>query len=142
MQYFNEMKIYKFKDLIKKLDPIYSWYIRLSALNEEGYLFCFTCGLPFTFRQVDCGHYAGRGNISTRFMEENTQVQCRKCNRFSEGMKDIFAIKLQEKYGEDILQKINDQKNSIKFLSARDLEDKIIYYKSEVKRLKKEKTIL
>lgn len=119
--------------LIKKLDRVFSEYIRRSALTPQGYIRCFTCGAFITFRQCDCGHYVGRECMSTRFYERNVAPQCHSCNRYAEGRKDIFAINLQKKYGQGILEELNRKKNEIKQWTAGELEEKIEYYKQKVR---------
>ena len=121
--------------LIKKLDRVFSEYIRRLALTPQGYIRCFTCGAFITFRQADCGHYVGRECMSTRFYERNVAVQCHSCNRYAEGRKDIFAINLQKKYGQGILEELNRKKNEIKQWTAGELEEKIEDYKQKLKKL-------
>jgi len=121
--------------LIKKLDRVFSEYIRRSALTPQGYIRCFTCGAFITFHQADCGHYVGRECMSTRFEEKNCAPQCHSCNRYAEGRKDIFAINLQKKYGQGILEELNRKKNEIKQWTAEELEEKIIYYQQKIKTL-------
>lgn len=121
--------------LIKKLDRVFSEYIRRSALTPQGYIRCFTCGAFITFRQADCGHYVGRECMSTRFYERNVAVQCHSCNRYAEGRKDIFAINLQKKYGSEILDWLNKKKNEIKQWTAPELEQLITTYQQKLKEM-------
>jgi len=121
------------KRLIQILDQLFSQYKRLSNMDKQGFIRCFTCGGFFSYREIDCGHFASRMHKGTRYMEENTEPQCRKCNRFLEGVKDVFALNLQKKYGVDILQKINDKKNTITKFTATELEQLILSYKQKLK---------
>ena len=119
--------------LEKKLDTLFSKFVRLSGLNSQGYIICVTCGGFFTYRMIDCGHYIGREERATRWEERNTGSQCHSCNRYAEGKKAQFALYLQRKYGLGILQELNDQVNKFSHFTASELEEKIKYYQEKVK---------
>ena len=123
------------KTLEDKLDRVYSKYIRLVCRGDDGLVECFTCGRHYEYKRMDCGHYAGRGHHGTRWMRENTQPQCIKCNRFLEGVKDVFALHLLREYGDDILQRLNDAKNEVQQYSEDKLQGLINYYTYRVKEL-------
>ena len=125
------------RKLVEKLDKIYSKYVRLVEADEFGKVRCFTCDKVYDWDKIDCGHYVSRMYKNTRWTRENTQPQCRSCNRFHEGMKDVFALKLQKKYGDDILQVLNDRKNEDYKWTESDLEELITYYNNRVKELLK-----
>ncbi len=125
--------------LFKRLDTIYSIYIRLKHMKPGGYIRCYTCNGFFTFRQIDCGHYIGREEKGTRYLEPNTKPQCKECNEYHEGRKDRFARHLIEDYGPGILDQLNDIANQHKQYLGVELEELIIHYKAQVKILKKEK---
>jgi hypothetical protein len=128
-------KLIPLRGAIDKLDSVFSRYKRLSALMGSGYIRCVTCGGFFSFRQIDCGHYVGRACMSLRYEDKNTGCQCHSCNRFSEGVKDQFAIYLQRMYGPSILEWLNAKKNELKFYSHAELEELIVIYKAKVKEL-------
>jgi len=106
-----EEKIVKAKDLVskpkpkkkqsrdKKLWEAFSLFIRLRDANNEGICRCITCGLPRHFRQMDCGHGIGRQHWGTKYDEKNNHAQCKKCNGFEEGRKDLYKIEVDKKYG-------------------------------------------
>lgn len=123
------------KGLILKLDNIFSKYIRLRDAKSNGDVKCFTCGGTWNWTEMDCGHYITRACKSTRWDEQNCQPQCRAENRYHEGVKDIFALKLQEKYGKDILFNLNIRKNTVFKPTPEWLKLKIDYYKEKVKKL-------
>jgi len=120
------------KRLTQKLDEVFSRYKRLANSNEHGYIQCFTCERLFPYAEIDCGHFVSRQHRGLRWSEENTEPQCRSCNRFHEGVKDVFALKLQRKYGMDILQKLNDIKEQYTKFTPQELIDLIEYYKTEI----------
>jgi len=124
----------KMSTLMKMADSIYSIYIR-RKYSTNGYVRCFTCDKVHLVEEMHCGHFVGRGHHSTRFMEENTHPQCRYCNVFCEGQKDVYAIRLMEKYGQDILQKLNIEKNKIKKFTPEELKEIYEKYKKKVEEL-------
>jgi hypothetical protein len=125
------------RSLIRKLDIVFSKYIRLSNSNSKGWVRCFTCGDLYFWKDIDCGHYITRDNKNTRWDERNCQPQCQSENRFRDGAKDVFALKLQIKYGKDILEKLNEKKNQIKKFTKEELEELFSLYKSKVEELEK-----
>jgi len=128
--------------LKKELDKIFSVFIRLRDATDEGLCQCFTCGKVAHYKTgMQNGHFQSRSFLSTRFDEENCQVQCVGCNMFKQGEQWKFGMNLNAKYGigtSNKLEFISRQK--VKF-SRIDYEDKISYYKEAVEKLKKEKGI-
>jgi len=121
--------------LVKKLDKIFSTYIRMSAIIKEDYLSCVTCQKIMPWKESDAGHYIGRRHKATRWEEKNVHPQCTYCNRFNEGMKDEYTIFIIKKYGNDTLFELNQKKHTIFKLDNLWLEDKIKHYKDKVKEL-------
>ena len=67
--------------MIKKLDTIFSQFVRLRDTDDNGYGRCITCGETFHYDNLECGHFRSRRNLTTRWMEENAHAQCFECNR-------------------------------------------------------------
>lgn len=67
--------------LVKKLDRVFSLYIRLrdSKPFNHQYFRCISCGQIKPFDQMDCGHFIGRTHMATRFDEDNCHGECRMC---------------------------------------------------------------
>ena len=84
---------------------------------------------------MDCGHFVGRQHRSTRWHEKNCHPQCRYCNRYCEGKKDVYAIRLMEKYGPNILIELQEAKNKITNFKPCDLQDLIEVYKAKLETL-------
>jgi hypothetical protein len=125
--------------LKKELDKWFSLYIRLRDATTEGLSQCFTCGKIDHYKKLQCGHFQSRRHLSTRWHEWNCQVQCVKCNMFEQGEQWKFGISLNGKYGEGTSNELGflAQQNGKKM--AWELEEDILYYKSIVDKLKKEK---
>ena len=129
----------KFNELIKKLDKVFSEYVRLKNSNESGYCQCITCGKINHWKDIDCGHYIGRKHIATRFSEMNCAPQCTWCNKYMEGQHFKFRQKLVEKHGINDIAVMEVLADITKTENCQSLECKILEYKEKVKKLKKEK---
>lgn len=117
--------------LILELDKEFSIFIRKRAADKNGIAKCFTCGKMNYWQKMDCGHYVSRTYYGTRWDEKNCQCQCKRCNIFSEGKKDVFAVRLQEKYGNDILFLLQAKKNNSVKLLKFELQTIIGVYKEK-----------
>jgi len=129
------------KTLKRKLDDIFSKYIRLRDSNENGIFRCISCGKPVSWKNGDNGHFVNRQHMSLRYSEVNCNAQCRHCNRFDEGNNIGYQRGLIEKYGDEIINELEIAKyrsNSISDVEARIM---INYYKQEVAKLLKEKNL-
>lgn len=128
-------------DLVKKLDKVFSMYIRLRDTMPNGYFKCISCSQIKPFEQGDNGHYVNRQHMSLRFSEVNCNMQCRKCNRFDEGNIMGYRQGLLKKYGEQRVVLLEAQKHESKHWADFELEAMIKHYKKECERLKKEKRL-
>ena len=52
-----------------------------------------------TIAEIQCGHFMGRTNLGTRWMEQNCRPQCMECNYFKTGNIEEFEHKLHEENG-------------------------------------------
>jgi hypothetical protein len=128
--------------LKKELDTIFSLYIRLREATDEGLVQCFTCHKVSHYKSgMQNGHFQSRKHLSTRWDEENCQVQCVGCNLFKAGEQYKFSIALDGKYGEGTSQELQFLARQIHKVSRVDYEEKISYYKEAVDKLKKDKGI-
>ena len=78
---FPEEKKKSTATLIRKLDEVFSMYIRLRDSQAFGHraFRCISCGQVKPFDQMDCGHFVGRTHMATRFDEDNCHGECRNC---------------------------------------------------------------
>ena len=103
---------------------------------------CFTCGIVRHYKEgMQNGHFQSRKHLSTRFDEENCQVQCVKCNVYAWGEQYKFSLALDGKYGEGKAEELQYLARTTLKISRVEYEEKISYYKSLVEKLKKEKGI-
>jgi hypothetical protein len=115
--------------LIKKLDTVFSLYIRQRySINEISK--CFTCGKEDHYKKLQCGHFQSRKHYSTRWDEINCQVQCAGCNVFKYGEQFIFGKNLNSEFGEGTSEALYLKAKQITKFSNNDLEDLITNYNS------------
>lgn len=116
------------KNLVKRLDNVFSLYIRLRDADNE-MVKCFTCDKISHYKKgMQCGHFQSRKNYATRWDPDNCRVQCYACNCMKYGEQYKFGLKLDKDYGkglaESLLQK---SKTTVKY-SNDDLESLINLY--------------
>ena len=131
--------------LVKKLDAIFSQYIRLKN-SVDGYATCFTCGKKDHWKKLQCGHFQSRKNYSTRFgtlddddkiTELNCQVQCAGCNVFRYGEQYLFAKYLDDTYYNGLSEELYIKSKKIVKLDNFDLEMLISKYQNLTDKLTK-----
>tara|TARA_R110000824_G_C15159036_1_gene671710 strand:+ start:490 stop:879 length:390 start_codon:yes stop_codon:yes gene_type:complete len=118
--------------LIKKLDTIFSKYIRQRDAKKE-IATCFTCGKKAHWKKLQNGHFQSRRFYATRWDEMNCQVQCAGCNVFKYGEQFTFGLNLDSKFGAGTAQRLHTKARVITKLSSPDIEDLIDMYANLVK---------
>ena len=88
--------------LVKKLDVVFSKYIRLSNSDNNGYCTCVTCGNKFYWKEIQAGHFMSRKHYSTRWDENNVKPQCVACNVYRAGEKYKYSLYLGNKLSEEL----------------------------------------
>ena len=127
--------------LKKELDKCFSLYIRLRNASKDGIVECWTCSKTAHYKKMHAGHFMSRRCLSTRWCEINVQPQSAADNLFAQGEQYRFGLNLDAKYGEGTAEELQYKARQTIKLSRIDYEEKISYYKSAVKNLKKEKGI-
>ena len=127
--------------LKKELDKWFSIYIRLRDASDSGMAHCFTCVKIDHYKKLQCGHFQSRRCHSTRWHEQNCQVQCVGCNMFKQGEQWKFGMALDVKYGVGTSKELEFLANTLTKKTRGEYEEDIRYYKSIVKNLKEEKGI-
>lgn len=119
--------------LIKKLDVVFSQYIRLKAADKRGMCTCVTCGKVGHWKNggMQAGHFMSRKHYSTRWNEDNVAVQCVSCNLFKSGEQYKFSLYLGENLSTQLYEK---SQQIVKFTSV-EIQEMIDHYTLEVKRL-------
>lgn len=126
------------KGLVKKLDTIFSLYIRLRKADDLGVVSCYTCGKKDYYKKMQCGHFQSRKFYATRWEELNCQVQCYGCNVMKYGEQYKYGLELQKEYGEDLPEELLIMSRKIVKFSNDDLHLMINKYTELVELRKKE----
>jgi hypothetical protein len=123
------------KNIIKRLDNVFSEYIRLRNANAYGIAKCYTCGKEDHWKKLQCGHFQSRKHYSTRWSELNCAVQCAACNVFRYGEQYMFGLNLDKDFGAGTAEELNKKSKQIVKFSNNDLLQMIEDYKKKVKKL-------
>ena len=123
------------KSIVKKLDKVFSQYIRRRfAVNEIAK--CVTCGKQAHWKELQAGHFMSRKHYSTRQDETNVQVQCSGCNVFRYGEQYKFGRYLEEAYGEGTAEDLQNKSRQITKFSDIRIKEMIEYYNKLLTNLK------
>ena len=127
------------KNLIKRLDKIFSEYIRLKHADKKGMVKCYTCNKKAYWKGegMQNGHFISRRSRILRWDERNCRIQCYSCNVMRYGESYIFGIKLNKEYGYDISEELLIESKKIIKQSDQALLDLINLYQEKVESLKK-----
>jgi len=123
--------------LVKKLDKIFSIWVRSKDADHAGMVDCFTCGVTKNWKyEIDAGHFQSRGKYETRWNEQNVKPQCKRCNGFRGGEQYRFAKNLDALYGEGTAEWLEFESNQPARFTNDELLVKIKHYTELVKSLK------
>ena len=117
---------------VKKLDIVFSQYIRKSYANDFGMAECYTCNKVLQYKDLQNGHFISRGHMNTRWDEMNNHAQCIGCNVFNHGKMDEYALFMVKKYGEGILEEMKKRKDTLRQWTIKEMEEQIKIYKEKV----------
>jgi len=119
--------------LVKKLDVVFSQYVRLSNADSRGFCTCVTCGKQGHWKTggIQAGHFISRKHYSTRWDERNVKPQCVACNVYRAGEQYKYSLYLGNNLAEELYSK---SKNIVKFTNV-ELEELISTYSTKVKKL-------
>ncbi len=128
-------------DLAKRLDMVFSAFVRLRDAMYGGQTVCISCGRVLPFEQMECGHFFSRRSLSTRWDELNCSSQCHDCNVNKIGNLRLYEVSLRQKIGNERFDRLAELHNQERKWSDAELEDMIRHYTAEARRLMKEKGI-
>jgi hypothetical protein len=117
--------------LVKKLDVVFSQYIRLSNADNNGYCICITCNKKFFWKEIQAGHFMSRKHYSTRWDERNVKPQCVACNVYRAGEQYKYSLYL----GNNLSKKLLEQSRELRKFTNIELEEMIADYGERVKKL-------
>ena len=116
------------RNLKKALWVVFSKYIRM---RDKGV--CISCGKNGEIGEMDAGHYIPKtAGLSIYFDEKNVNCQCVACNRFRHGNLSAYALALRRKYGDGILEELDERRRKIRKISPQEYLDLIANYKEKL----------
>lgn len=88
---------------------LFSSYIRKRDSDWKGFGKCCTCGvlLQIPSVQAHAGHFIHGSTKRSYFEPKNVHLQCRSCNFFKNGARDVYALFLVKKYGKGIIEELH-----------------------------------
>lgn len=131
------MRKVKRKTLVKKLDAIFSEYIRRKHANKNGIVKCYTCNKKAYWKGegMQNGHFISRSSRILRWREDNCRPQCYACNCMRYGQAYIFGANLNKEFGFNKAEELLIESKKIIKQSDQDLLDLIDDYKQKVESL-------
>ena len=118
--------------IVKKLDKVFSIWIRSKDADHTGQVDCYTCGVSKDWKyEIDAGHFQSRGKYATRWHEDNVKPQCKRCNGFRGGEQYQFALRLGTDLADELVYLSNQQAR----FTNEELLEKIKHYNNLVKEI-------
>jgi len=110
--------------LKNKLDKLWSEYVRRKDAID-GIATCVTCGTQKHWKEMQCGHFVSRTHLATRWLVNNTAVQCARCNILLRGNMVEYAVWMEANWGWQAIRDLRELKHrSVKY-SRTDYEEMI-----------------
>ena len=116
--------------LVKKLDTVFSQWIRLSNADNNKNCICVTCNKTFFWKEIQAGHFISRKHYSIRWDERNVKPQCAGCNVFRYGEQYKYSLYLGNKLSQKLLE---ESRKLVKFTNI-ELEEMIEKYSQRLKK--------
>lgn len=114
---------------------------RIKSADSTGFATCVTCGKVDHYKNMDGGHFISKGSSSKWALDpRNIHCQCKGCNGFAmtHGTAQIaYTRYMQDKYGDDFIQEMLQQKNDVYKISTAEYRDMVDDLKLQIKKHKK-----
>ncbi len=125
------------KNIVKKLDTVFSEYIRRKYADKLGYVKCYTCNKKAYWKGegIQNGHFISRASRALRWSQDNCRPQFYQCNCMRYGQNYLFAMNLNKEYGYDKAAELLQQSREIVKHTDLELLEKIEYYKGLIDKL-------
>ena|SRR5688572_24284643 len=120
-----------------KLWKVFSNYIRLRDSDENGNCSCITCGFIGYYTRMDCGHGIPRQHKATKFNEHNNHAQCKRCNAFQGGKREVYKEEVNKRYGPQTWEKLEVMSRTTCKRGQFEIDVMTAHYKKEVEKLRK-----
>lgn len=129
LQYFLDVIVPEYYKRMKSIstidfaDRVFSEFVRLTYVREDGMCQCCTCKKRFHRTVIQNGHYKKRSSYKYRFSMDNCHPQCETCNVFLSGNYREYYLFMVDKYGEEKERSIREDNSTKKLLDYDLIED-------------------
>jgi hypothetical protein len=117
-----------------KMDKVWSEWVRRKDARG-GLATCVTCSAVAPWKNMQCGHFVSRVHLATRFLEQNTAVQCYSCNVLRSGNYVEYAVWMEANWGWQTIRDLRDLKHTTVKYSRSDYETMIEETKAKLQAL-------
>lgn len=93
--------------LVKKLDKVFSQYIRLRDSKDGEVGACVTCSKVEKIKEMDCGHFQSRDRANTRWDDKNANLQCTYCNKYRSGEQYLHGVIIDVRHGKGTAERLH-----------------------------------
>lgn len=123
--------------LTRKLDAIFSRYVRMKGADEGGTVACVTCGKLMHWQESHAAHFVSRRHMALRWSESppNVHVCCPRCNVFEAGALEEYSRFILDTYGRETFDDLLRMKRTTKKWTRDELAQMIQKYQSLVHEL-------
>lgn len=127
--------------LIKKLDTVFSEFIRLRDCDDNGTVTCFVTGERVWWRDADAAHWIHRASMPTRFNEDNVHATTKDTNQFEDPYEHErkYTRAMLKQYGAFRLDVLRALAKGLQKYTRPEILSMIETYSEKVKQLKKQK---
>jgi hypothetical protein len=130
-----EVKKPTLKALKARAWKLMSEYIRRKDADQGGTNYCFTCGQPKFWKELQAGHFIGGRTNAVLLNEEVIRPQCLMCNVFLHGNYGRYTLKMVDEVGREKVEELMSLKHKVVKYTRTDLEEKIAELKAKIKDL-------
>jgi hypothetical protein len=85
---------------------------------------------------MDCGHGIPRQHKATKFSEINNHAQCKRCNGFEGGKREVYKVEVDKRYGPGTWDKLELASKITLKRTQFEIDTMTEFYKQELKKLK------
>lgn len=129
------MKKPTLRTLKAKCWKVFSEWIRRKDADAGGTNYCFTCGQPKFWKELQAGHFIGGRTNAVLFNEDIVNPQCLMCNVFLHGNYGKYTLKMIDLHGREKVEEFLALKHKTVKYTRSDLEEMIETYKQKLSSL-------
>lgn len=100
---------------------------------------CFTCDRKYPLTKLQAGHFIPGRHNANLYDEKGCHAQCYGCNCGQKGMPVEYFMRMEKKYGREVIDQLYDQDKADRKFSKEEYIEMIGIYRMKVAELKKKK---